>query len=252
MRCSENRFDLFLNIALPHLVEKVPLESNMNKKILLPIFLLVVSILACTGLPQGPGDFELSGTVTHSAPTPVDQIDAKEAIQTYAQDVLGLPIPKLIAGGAAGEISLPVSLQDDVDLAIDLAGTTYFGFWSGGIASLSFGDSDVSGDFVADVRDGALGVFALNVDTAPPTDPAAALDLIRETYPGLSGYQWIETQAEKGYAFTAGEVDGVSVQSWSVELTGTTIKAGVAPGVLNNQSFVWAIVASGVLATPFE
>ena len=227
-------------------------ESNMHKKNLLPIFLLVASILACAGLPQAPGDLELSGTITHSAPTPVDQVDAKQAIQTYAQDVLGLQISKLLAGGAAGELSLPVSMQDDVEVAIDLAGTTYFGVWSGGIASLSFGDSDVSGDFVADVRDGTLGVFAVNVNTPAPSNPAAALVLIQETYPGLSGYQWLETPADKGYAFAAGEADRVSVQSWSVELTGTTINTGVAPGVLSNQSFVWVVVASGVLASPFQ
>jgi hypothetical protein len=68
----------------------------------------------------------------------------------------------------------------------------------------------------------------------------------------LSSYPWVGTPSEKGYAFTAGEADRVSVQSWSVELTGTTIHAGVAPGVLDNQSFVWVVVASGVLATPFQ
>ena len=219
----------------------------MRKKIYLPIFLLLISILACADVPQDPG-----GTDAPSIPTPVDRIDAKEAIQTYAQDVLGFQIPQLVAGGAAGEISLPVSLQNDVDLAIDLAGTTYLGFWSGGIASLSFGDSDLSGDFFADIRDGALGVFARNIDTAPPVDPAAALDLIRGTYPGLAGYQWFEAPTEKGYAFTTGDADRISVQSWSIELTGTTIHAGVAPGVLDNQSFVWVVVATGVLATPFQ
>ena len=222
----------------------------MHKKNLLPIFLLVVSILACAGIPRGPDDLELSGTATHTPP--IGKVDPKEAIQIYAQDVLGLQISKLLAGGGGGEISLPVNWLDDVDLAIDLAGKTYFGVWSGGIASLSFGDSDISGDFVADVRDGTLGVFSLTIDTAPPEDPAAALNLIQETYPGLSGYQWIETPVEKGYAFTTGEVDQVSVQSWSVELTGTTINAGVAPGLLSNQSFVWVVVASGVLAAPFQ
>ena len=213
----------------------------MQKKILLPILLLMLVILACGGVPQDnkPAD-------------PVEKISSKEAIQTYAQDVLGLEISNLFAGGTTGELSLPVSMQDGIDLAIDLAGTTYLGVWSGGIASLSFGDSDFSGDLAADVRDGALGVFAVTVGVAPPEDPAAALDLIRETYPGLSGYQWIEIPSEQGYAFTAGEVDNVSVQSWSVELTGTTINAEVAPGVLNNQSFVWVVVASGVLAAPFQ
>lgn len=224
----------------------------MNKKIFLPIFLLIVSILACSLIPQEVGDEELRGTVTHSTPSLVDKIDAKQAIQTYAQDVLALQINNLFAGGAAGDISLPLKLQDNVDIAVDLAGTTYFGFWSGGIASLSFGDSDVSGDFAADVRDGTLGVFALTVGSAPPTDAAAALSLIQSTYPGLTGYQWVETPSETGYTFTTGEVESVSIESWSVELTGTTLNAGVVPGLLNDQSFVWVVVASGVLAAPFQ
>jgi len=224
----------------------------MRQKILIPVIILLIAILACTGLPQGPGDIELSGTVTHSAPTPIDKIDAKEAIQTFARDVLGLEISSLLAGGTAGEFSLPVSLQDGVEVAIDIAGTTYFGVWSGGIASLSFGDSNVSGDFIADVRDGTLGVYMVTQMVAPPTDSAAAIALIEQTYPGLSGFDWIETPTERGYGFTSGQADDLSVQSWSVELTGTTVNAGVTPGVLNNQSLVWVVVASGILAAPFS
>ncbi len=212
----------------------------MRKKIFLPIIVLMILTLACGGVPQG-----------QNAPEPVDKIDAKAAIQTYASDVLGLEISSLFAGGTAGELSLPVSMQDGVDIAIDLAGNTYFGVWSGGLASLSFGDSDFSGDLAADVRDGSLGVFAVTVGAATPEDSATALDLIRETYPRLSGYQWIDIPSDQGFAFTAGEADNLSVQSWSVELTGTTINAGVAPGLLN-QSFVWVVVASGVLAAPFQ
>jgi hypothetical protein len=223
----------------------------MQKKLLMIVTILIISILACSNIPQGPGGVELEGTVTHSDPTPVDKIDAKEAIQTYASDVLGLDIPNLFAGGTAGEFSLPVSLQDGVEVAIDLAGTTYFGVWSGGIASLSFGDSNVSGDLIADVRDGSLGVFMVTEMVAPPTDSASALALIQQTLPGLYGYEWIETPVERGFGFTTGQADDVSIQSWSVQLTGTTINAGVSPGVLSNQSLVWVVVASGVLAAPF-
>ena len=223
----------------------------MLKKILLSLVVLLFAILACA-MPQNGDDIELSGTVTHSDPTPVDKIDAKEAIQAYARDVLGFEISKLFAGGTAGELSLPVSLQDGVDVAIDLAGTTYFGVWSGGIASLSFGDSNLSGDFQADVREGSLGVFAVTEMVAPPTDSASALALIQQAYPNLSGYDWTETPVERGYGFTTLQAEDVAVQSWSVELTGTTINAGVAPGVLNNQSLVWVVVASGILAAPFE
>jgi len=224
----------------------------MRIKLLIPILLLFVVILACSGFPRGTGDLELSGTVTHSAPTPVDKIEAKEAIQTYALDVLGLEIPSLVAGGTSGALSLPVSLQDGVEVAIDLAGTTYFGVWLGGVSSLSFGDSDVSGDLIADIRDGSLGVFAVTVREAPPTDSTAALELIKQTYPALSDYEWIETPTEQGYSFVTGKAEDVALQSWSVELTGTTINVGVSSAVLDDQSLVWVVVASGVLATPFE
>ena len=104
----------------------------MQKRIIYPILFLLIVTLACGGAPPN-----------NNPPPPAEKIDAKEAIQTYAQDVLGLEIANLFAGGTNGEISLPVSMQEGVELAIDLAGTTYFGVWSGGIASLSFGDSDV-------------------------------------------------------------------------------------------------------------
>ena len=224
----------------------------MIRKILLPIFLLVIALIACGWLPQSLSDIKLSGTVTHTAPTPVDKVDAKQAIQTYAQDVLGIQVPKLIAGGGSGEISLPVNLMEEIDIAVDLAGRTYFGVWSGGIASLSYGDSDLVGDFSADMCDGALGVFTLNVKSETPEGAADALNLLLETYPGLIGYQWVETPTETGYAFTTGELDHVSVESWSLVLSGTTINAGVVPGVLDNQSFVWVVVASGLLAAPFQ
>jgi hypothetical protein len=105
---------------------------------------------------------------------------------------------------------------------------------------------------VADIRDGSLGVFAVNVEASPPDDPDGALDLILETFPGLQGYPWAESPTERGYAFTTDEAEGVRVQSWSVELEDTTIHAGVAAGVVEKQSFVWAVVASGVLGAPFH
>ena len=223
----------------------------MRKTLLIPMILLFGAILACNGTPRVGDGIELGGTVTHSTPTPVGKVTAKEAIQTYASDVLGLEIPSLLAGGTSGDLSLPVSLKNGVDLAVDLAGTTYFGLWSGGIASLSFGDSNVSGDFFADVRDGTLGVFAVTQSSAPPTNSDAALDLILQVYPGLRGYNWVETSMDTGYGFTSAQTENISVQSWSLELTGTTLNAGVAPSVVENQSLVWVVVASGVLAAPF-
>ena len=73
----------------------------MLKKILLFLVVLLFAVLACS-IPQKGDDIKLNGTVTHSAPTPVNKVDAKEAIQAYAQDVLGFEISNLFAGGTAG------------------------------------------------------------------------------------------------------------------------------------------------------
>ena len=57
------------------------MEENMRKKIVLPILILIIVTLACGGAPQ-----------ENDVPAPSEKIDAKEAIQTYARDVLGLEI----------------------------------------------------------------------------------------------------------------------------------------------------------------
>jgi len=213
---------------------------------------LFLAALACDG-PVPEAAPRLAGTVTYGESTLVTQVDAKEAIRTYAREVLGIEIPKLVAGGTSGEVNLPVSTQQGVEVAIDLAGTTYVGVWTQGVASLSFGDSSVSGDLFADVQDGSLGAFAIRSDQAFPADAPTALGMIITTYPGLSGYEFYETPIEEqGFAFTAGQVDDIRIQDWEVNLTGTTIRAGVRPGVQGGKSVVWAVVASGVLATPFD
>ena len=211
----------------------------MSKRLFWVLLVLLLAILAC-GAPEPGVSPETGG----------GEVDAKEAIRVYARDVLGLQIDDLWAGGTEGELDLPVTTQDGVEVAIDLAGETYFGLWKNGIASLSYGDGTVSGDFAADVRDGTLGVYAVTTDYIMPADARAAQSLIFETFPKLSGYQWIETPANVGYSFTAGNPDDVGIQSWSVELTGTTINAGVAPGI-GDRSLVWVVTATGALAAPF-
>jgi len=212
------------------------------KKIQFLFLILILVILAC-GTPGSDG----------SDPAPAGQIDAKDAIQTYARDVLGLDIPNLMAGSTTGEISLPVSTQEGVEVAVNLAGTTYLGFWKEGVASLSFGDSEVSGDLIADVKDGSLGAFAVRVDQDFPQDSPVALGMILTTFPNLQGYEFFETPIEEqGFAFAAGKADDLGIQGWDITLTGTTIRAGVRPGVNNENAVVWVVVASGALATPFD
>ncbi len=227
-------------------------------RLILVVLVMLIVILACSapgignipGFEDGP---QLAGTVTYEESEPVPQIDAVEAIQTYAQNVLGLDIPDLKAGGKSGDINLPISTFEGIEFSVDLAGTTYVGIWSRGAASLSFGDSTISGDLYADVQDGSLGAFAVRVNQSFPSDAPTALGLILTTYPGIGGYEYFEKPVEdKGFEFFAGETGDISIQDWSVTLTGTTIRAGVKPGLLGGNSVVWVVVASGALASPLD
>ena len=225
------------------------------RKLIFAPSILLMAILACTR-PEGDGSSRLQQTLDRGGSTPVANVDAVDAIQTYAQDTLGLDVSGLRAGGRSGAINLPVTTREGVDVAIELAGTTYFGLWKEGFASLSIGDSVVSGDVIADVEDGSLGAFWVRVDQALPMDVETALAVVLATYPKLNGYEFEEVQSEEldhqGYTFNARQADDIHIQAWEVTLTGTTITAGVAPGIQEGKSIVWAVVASGVLAGPIE
>ena len=72
-------------------------------------------------------------------------------------------------------------------------------------------------------------------------------------FTALQGFEFFETPIEElGFAFTAGQADDVDIEGWDITLTGTTINAGVRPGVSSGNSVVWVVVASGALATPFN
>ena len=170
-------------------------------------------------------------------------------------DVLGLDIPDLKAGGRTGELNLPISTQDGFEVAVDLAGTSYFGIWKQGFASLSVGDSAVSGDWFADVQDGSLGAFVVRLDQNFPSDAPTALGMVLTTFPGLSGYEFFEMPIEdletQGFEFQAGQADDVRLQSWEITLTGTTITAGVRPGVQDGKSIAWVVVACRGISDTF-
>ncbi|HIE57422.1 MAG TPA: hypothetical protein EYP88_04220 [Anaerolineales bacterium] len=213
----------------------------MSRKLFLPIFVLTLLALACgrTSTPEAP------------TTTPQGEVSAKDAIQTYASSVLGLEVDKLWAGGTEGDISLPTWLQHDVDVAINLSGETYFGLWTQGIAMLAFGNGEVSGDFNADIKDGAMAVFIVREGGGYPEDANAALNMLLQTYPALNRYTWEELPDKTGFSFTATNPQDFGIQSWSLELTGTMLKAGVMPGI-GGQNAVWVVTASGALSKPFE
>ena len=219
------------------------------------IIAVFFGILACAS-PSGDSAPRLAGTVEVEGGTPISRVDAKEAIQTYAMEVLGLNIPNLQAGGRSGEINLPINTPEGFDVILDMAGTTYFGFWNQGFASLSIGDSTITGNWKADVEGGTIGIYAVRQDQDVPTNAEMALNQVITTFPGLSGYEFIESSIEEfdiqGFSFAATQVEDINMESWEATLTGTTIRAGVAPGLLGSKSLAWVFVGSGALGSPFR
>jgi len=67
--------------------------------------------------------------------------------------VLGIAVEVKTAGGRTGTITLPGEAQKSVDAAVTLAGTTYNGILTDGLASVSLGDGQISGDLTAQALD---------------------------------------------------------------------------------------------------
>lgn len=202
-----------------------------------------------------PNDFELPDldrTPVITIPV-VDDDQAIEAIETFAAEALGLGIQGLKAGGLQGQFNLPPIIQDEVNAAIQAAGATYYGFWPEGIASLSFGDANISGNFTADVQDGTLGTFVVRAKSSFPGDSSSALVLVRDVFPELRNYDF-ETQPTQGnaYSFTSLQENRVYIEAWNAMLAGTVFLAGVTPDINPENSIVYVVMASGALATPFS
>jgi hypothetical protein len=188
--------------------------------------------------------------VTAHPLTPLPASLATTVITTFAEYQLKRPVEVMQAIGAAGELELPETTQAEVRAALELAGTSYAALLRGGIGLVALGGGGVSGDLNAALDWGSLGVFTLRSEQPMPSNEAAALVLIEETYPGLARYELTRRGVDSGYAFgaatTIGATDPASGQSAEV---GRVVIAGVqesAQGLV----FVYAIVATGALAEP--
>lgn len=185
--------------------------------------------------------------------TPQAQAEAKAALEAYARDVLGLEVEILIGAGTTQEIELPVLVEEGVNTALALSGVTYLGVWSDGVASLSIGSGSLSGDTIANLQDGSLGIFSTRLRRPMPTDSAAALSLIQATYPTLEAWPLIANEeVTEGFAFFSSQAQDWSLSGSQVTLTGTVVHAGVLRGRLPGTIIVWVVVASGNLATPWQ
>jgi len=152
------------------------------------------------------------------------------------------------AGGARGKITLPPSAQRDVQAGASIAGSTYFGVFSDGAASVSLGQGAISGDLMLDVQSASLGAFSLLREGAMPADQNAALALVKQTYPGITDLDYVAIGTEQGFAFTAtSNQQGLDWETRQATAIAQVVQVGVMPGG-RDQVTVYAVVGKGTFA----
>src|SRR5258708_38038129 len=99
-------------------------------------------------------------------PKVTDPAEASAAIIAYAQQVLGIPVTILQAGGLTGEIQhliqLPAAGSAAQAATANVAAKTYGAILSNGAASGSYGSGSGSGDLTGGLNAASLG--AVSVD----------------------------------------------------------------------------------------
>jgi hypothetical protein len=202
------------------------------------------------GLPVGLPS--LTPAVTVSAVTRGAEYAAADAIRAFAQQHLGLIVVVGQATGATGAVTVPATVQDEIDAAAALAGQVSVGVITAGnargAAEVAVGSGSISGDLEADISAASLGAYSLVVATPDPRSNSAALDLIRSTYPGLIDIELTQTTGSgAGYVFAATTMtEGVDPKTRTV----TAVLQQVMAGVIGQgrATVVWAVVANGDLA----
>jgi len=176
------------------------------------------------------------------------EYDASEAIRSYADRVLGITVQVKSAGGRKGTIILPVEAQQSVDAAVTLAGATYWAVLEDGLASVSLGDGEISGDLTADIESASLGVFVLTQEGTLPAGSDEALARIKATFPGIADLDYVPRPRQgKGYAFQATTTVKSLDPSGKVVAVGQSVMVAVTPALRQGRVLVWAVVANGTL-----
>ncbi len=181
----------------------------------------------------------------------VDQAVASTAITTYAQDVLGISVTVLRAGGLDTDIARQIKLPQDGDQAQNatagLAVQTYAALLQGGAASVSYGSGTVAGDLTVDINASSLGAFSLD-GAATPSQRADALALALQAFPALADRDFGEYPVQLGYAWQfIGQVPGFDPKTLKAGLVGEAILLAVTPAG-PKRSVISVVVGKGDFA----
>src|SRR6185369_2535998 len=158
------------------------------------------------------GEALASQAVSAAGTAVTDPAEASAAITAYAQQVLGISVTIVKAGGLTGDIQhliiMPNAGATAQNATAQVAAKTYGAILSKGAASVSYGSGAVSGDLNVELNAASLGAFSLDA-SAGPTNASEALQVALQTYPALAGQTFIAFPVTQGYAWVAqGKVPG--------------------------------------------
>lgn len=176
--------------------------------------------------------------------------DAKQVIETYARDELGIAVTVMRAGSSViPNLTLSTEAQAAVDAAAELAATTYGAVLTQGGASVSFGSGSVGGDLSAELDYGSLGALAVTATSHPPASASAALSLLQTTFPALSGmsYQPL-TSTKLSYSFYATLRDS-ALNPKTGKIQTVAVAALMGTATVKQKVLVWVVLGRGQFAT---
>jgi len=135
--------------------------------------------------------------------TPIPGEEAKVALGSYAESVLGVSSTFTQAVGFSGTFNgnLPRQIVTAQQVSANLALTTYYGKTMSSEAWLSYGSGTVTASVPVDVQNASLGVWNTTVSGTAPTTANAALALAKATYPNLAGLTYTPVTVESGFGF---------------------------------------------------
>lgn len=189
---------------------------------------------------------------TITPPAVVGEADASTVITQYAQDVLGISVAIVRAGGLTTDVNRQINLSQTGDTAQEgtaqVAVETYAALLQGGAGSVSYGSGTVAGDVTVDINSASLGAFSFESGNAVPASEAEALTLVLQTFPGLSNRTFTAISTPKGFAWVAeGQVPGFDIQTLQATLIAEKVQIGIVPSGARRSS-IYAVVGKGSFA----
>ena len=185
-------------------------------------------------------------------PATVDPAESSAAITAYAQQMLGISVSIIKAGGLTDEIQhliqLPSAGSNAQAATAKVAARSYGAILSNGAASVSYGSGNVSGDLSVDINAASLGAFSVD-GGASPRNQAEALALALKTFPALAGQNYIPYPTTQGYSWIGGgQVSGFDSSTKKPAMVAQAELISVVPAVVVQHALVSAVVGKGDFA----